>query len=303
ELTQARLPTILGALSSTVSGRANVRQRRTDRAHVSNIWPRGYLLQQWLAFTAIVAFAVYLALDLGIVQQLLRSDITRLSAIIVLLLIGGIAHGAWRALALSRELDTLADLMTRYRARRGQPPHAPAPPPAPANGIDALNSLASASHDEQPSSLVSAYLGACASTLRRQAKNGQAPAVAANLTEVFHDRVHASYEFGWFITNLSIRLGLLGTVIGFILMLRSAVVIDTIEFATVQTLLSEMTSGMGVALNTTLVGLVVSALLSVQYLWLDYGAKRLVADTVFFVERDLTEGCASVAQPTPPAAD
>lgn len=253
---------------------------------MSSKWPRGYLLQQWLIFAAGVGFALYLAFDLHLITQLVSGDITRLSIVILLLLVGGLVHGAQRAVTLSRELDNLYRISDHYDfSQRVQP------------------LLALGHHDsDRRGSLVEAYLGACALTLDRQRTRGAEVAVTQNLTDVFHERINASYEFGWFLTNLSIRLGLLGTVVGFILMLRSAVVIESIEFSTVQNLLTEMTAGMGVALNTTLVGLIVSAVLSIQYLWLDYGARRLIADTVFFVERDMTEGIIRRETPAPSAA-
>ncbi|MGH8598031.1 MAG: hypothetical protein ACREXT_15355, partial [Gammaproteobacteria bacterium] len=66
--------------------------------------------------------------------------------------------------------------------------------------------------------------------------------------------------------------------------------VETFDIAHAQALLGSMTVGMGVALNTTLVGLVTSMLLGLQYLLLDRGADRLLADAVFFAETELTPG-------------
>jgi biopolymer transport protein ExbB/TolQ len=248
-------------------------------------WPAGFLLQQWLLFAAATGFAIYIAWDYGLITQVVAGDITRLSIIILLIFAGGLAHGAQRAANLSRELDRLYEIAARVGYSGSVAPV-----------------IAMGRRSAEGAALVESYLGASALSLERQHAHGADVTMAQTLTDVFHDRINASYEFGWFVTNLCIRLGLLGTVVGFILMLRSAVVIDSIEFSTVQALLSEMTSGMGVALNTTLVGLVASAVLSIQYLWLDYGARRLVADAVFFVERDLTEGIIRRETPAPTAA-
>lgn len=235
-------------------------------------WPHGFLLHQWLVFAAAVGFALYLAWDMGLVSQLLANDATRLSIVILALLGVGLIHGAQRAIMLSRELDTLYRLLDEFDENaHGEP-------------VGNLRFQC-----RRGGSLVHSYIDACAKALGRRGEAERAGHVSQNLSDVFQDRVNASYEFGWFLANLSIKLGLLGTVVGFILMLRSAVVIESIEFSTVQTLLADMTAGMGVALNTTLAGLVTSAVLSIQYLWLDYGARRLIADSVFFVERDLAE--------------
>ncbi len=114
------------------------------------------------------------------------------------------------------------------------------------------------------------------------------------LTEVLSEHARGQHEMGWFVSGLLVKLGLLGTVIGFILMLRSVLSLGTIEFNDVQALLGEMTVGMAVALNTTLMGLMTSMLLGLQYLMLDRGPDRLIADAVFFTESELMIETASL---------
>lgn len=73
------------------------------------------------------------------------------------------------------------------------------------------------------------------------------------------------YEKEWFISELCISLGMIGTVIGFIYMLYSVFsslnITDTLA---VQQSLGKMAQGMGTALLTTLVGLVSSVLIKSQ---------------------------------------
>ena len=71
------------------------------------------------------------------------------------------------------------------------------------------------------------------------------------------------------------------------MMLRSLVFNESLEMSDVHALLRSMTLGMGVALTTTLVGVVTSILLGVQYLLVDRGADRFVADAVYFAETEL----------------
>ena len=87
-----------------------------------------------------------------------------------------------------------------------------------------------------------------------------------------------------------VKLGLLGTVIGFILMLRSVMAIESFNIEDAQSMLGAMTVGMGVALNTTMIGLVCSMLLGMQYLLVDRGADRLIAEAVFVAESKLVPG-------------
>lgn len=69
----------------------------------------------------------------------------------------------------------------------------------------------------------------------------------------------------WFFANECQTIGLVGTVIGFLIMLSSAFVgMDVSDVASVQQALETMTIGMGSALLTTLVGMVSGLLIKMQ---------------------------------------
>ena len=73
------------------------------------------------------------------------------------------------------------------------------------------------------------------------------------------------YDVEWFVSEMLISLGMIGTVIGFIYMLYS--VFSSLNLAdtlAVQQSLGKMAQGMGTALLTTLVGLVSSVLIKSQ---------------------------------------
>ena len=88
--------------------------------------------------------------------------------------------------------------------------------------------------------------------------------------------IEAIGEDGWFISDAMIKLGLLGTVIGFIIMLSSLTQVDTLTLDSVQSLLVTMGSGMATALYTTLTGLVGGLLVAVQYRPLEQGGQALM---------------------------
>jgi flagellar motor component MotA len=76
------------------------------------------------------------------------------------------------------------------------------------------------------------------------------------------------YEFvdnGFFISDLLLKLGIIGTVVGFIIMLSSLSAIDEMNLSKMNNLLLSMSAGMKVALYTTLTGLIGSILLTIQY--------------------------------------
>ena len=80
------------------------------------------------------------------------------------------------------------------------------------------------------------------------------------------------YEFadnGFFVSDLLLKLGIIGTVIGFIIMLSSLSAIDDMNLSKMNNLLLSMSTGMKVALYTTLTGLIGSILLSIQYNFLE----------------------------------
>lgn len=90
------------------------------------------------------------------------------------------------------------------------------------------------------------------------------------------DLTHGPHETAWWFAGATIKLGLLGTVVGFIVMIGRLDLAKGTDTAQIQALLAQMTLGMGIALVTTLVGLVANMLLGVQLLLLDRAADRVV---------------------------
>jgi hypothetical protein len=72
-------------------------------------------------------------------------------------------------------------------------------------------------------------------------------------------------EIGWFVSDLMTSIGMIGTVIGFIVMLGSFHTIDTSNIKSIQEMFNSLGTGMSIALLTTLVGLICSSLLKIQY--------------------------------------
>lgn len=79
------------------------------------------------------------------------------------------------------------------------------------------------------------------------------------------EEFEAEEEVGWFVSELCLNLGMLGTIIGFCMMLAGFDSLDISKQQTIQGLLSELGKSMATALYTTLVGLVCGQLLKMQY--------------------------------------
>ena len=89
--------------------------------------------------------------------------------------------------------------------------------------------------------------------------------------------LHDHYELGWFIVDVLIKLGLLGTVVGFIFMLSSLASITRLDIEIAQKLMTDMGAGMGIALYTTLTGLLAAIALSAQYYILESITHHFIA--------------------------
>ena len=81
--------------------------------------------------------------------------------------------------------------------------------------------------------------------------------------------VDRKLERGWFYSDVVLSIGMVGTVIGFMMMLSGFSNIDFENIESVQSLIGEMGYGMSTALATTLVGLIASILLKLQFFLLE----------------------------------
>ena len=90
-----------------------------------------------------------------------------------------------------------------------------------------------------------------------------------NNLDLLQDELSNRHALGYLAVDILLKLGLTGTVIGFILMLLPIGDIKDFDPQILQKLLGTMSGGMAVALYTTLTGLVTSMLLKFQYFLLD----------------------------------
>ena len=90
-----------------------------------------------------------------------------------------------------------------------------------------------------------------------------------NSLKLLQDELSNKFSLGYLAVDVLLKLGLTGTVIGFILMLLPIGEIQDFDPKILQKLLSTMSGGMAVALYTTLTGLISSMLLKFQYFLLD----------------------------------
>jgi len=101
---------------------------------------------------------------------------------------------------------------------------------------------------------------------------------AATAADLLLERSHGPHGTAWWVNGIQLKLGLLGKVIGFSMLALSIGKLHSFDPAQSQELLRSLTAGLGVALLTTMVGLVGNILLGLQLTRLDRFADALVAD-------------------------
>lgn len=193
-----------------------------------------------LVILGLVGFGFYLATDRGLIRIAFDADRSYISTVILAVYTLASAHWLYLAKALSGERARLAALEQR---------------------------MSDGQASDEEAGLVGRFL---ANLRAREATDEPAALVAA-----FGDALMNRHAFGHFVSDALIKLGLLGTIVGFILMLLPVSEIEAFEPALMQQLLASMSEGMAVALYTTLAGLVTSTLLKLQYHVLDASAADL----------------------------
>ena len=102
------------------------------------------------------------------------------------------------------------------------------------------------------------------------------------------DRLRGSNAFGAFVSDTLMKLGLLGTIVGFIIMLAPIATLDAADKVAMKSSMGLMSDGMAVAMYTTLAGLVGSILVKIQYYMLDAATQRVFSDAVMLTETHVT---------------
>jgi hypothetical protein len=101
---------------------------------------------------------------------------------------------------------------------------------------------------------------------------------AGTAADLLLELSHGPHGTAWWVNGIQLKLGLLGKVIGFSMLALTIGRMQSFDPAQSQELLRSLTAGLGVALLTTMVGLVGNILLGLQLTRLDRFADALVAD-------------------------
>lgn len=239
---------------------------------------RGPLLH-FLIFTGLSLFGFVLLWHFGLIRQMVVADHTHISTLIVLLYVGTTLHCLWRNIVISREGE--AARQTALLIVDGR--------------ID--GGARRLPQDGATRGLVAAHIEDVLAKSARQ--GGRRRADQTLLLRGLAARLRGSNGFGAFAGDTLMKLGLVGTIIGFIMMLAPIAGLDTGDRSSIKSSMTLMSDGMAVAMYTTLAGLVGSILVSLQYYLLEDATAKLFAFAVALVELHV----AALSEEVPDAAE
>ena len=202
-------------------------------------WPADRLWLGWLLAFTLLAFALQVGASYGVWAAINAADPTGITQSLLLVFAVAFMWTGARSWRISREWRVL-----RLSARDGV--------------------------DPDPGSWIGAHLRDHDAAIDDTAR--------ATLLDVLADRSHGPHESAWWFNGLLLKLGLLGTVAGFVVMATQLAQVDVLDAGQAQRLLQKMNGGMGIALFTTLAGLVANMFLGLILLMLDRSADRFLAE-------------------------
>jgi hypothetical protein len=215
---------------------------------------------KWVLLMALIAFAAVVSYDYGLLTYLFVADQSKITVLIAVLYVAFSGHCLWILVELAREyrraLQVKAALAVATRV-----------PDLPRGGglinsyiADVIRSREHPSEVEGNAHLLMMSLGA---SFRRRTKIG---------------------SYG---ADLLYKLGMLGTMVGFVMMLNSMGDLANFDVDTLRGALQKMIAGMAVSLLTTIAGLIGGILLRLEYNIADALVTDISQTAVSFTEVSL----------------
>jgi MotA/TolQ/ExbB proton channel family len=240
------------------------------RLFVTALAARDYFpLLRWMIFTGVTLFGFALAWHYGLFQLMAAQDRSGLSVFICILYVAISVHCLASIIGISREINTAHRVRERVTS-----------------GVNTYRTdgrrVIADNGPALPSGRVTDYIHNLVVKAEKQGPDRRLDQTL--LLRGLADKLRAPMQFGAFAGDALLKLGLLGTIVGFILMLLPLATLDNFDAASMKSSMKVMSGGMAVAMYTTLAGLIGSVLVKAQYYILDNASAYL-----FDVTTDLTE--------------
>ena len=238
-------PTLVERLASGAKASQNPSPLDGRPAPPRGLPPLEPLWLEWLTLAGLLAFGSWLLGGRGVWALLLSSDPTGLTLVIIIVFLCG-------------------SLWSGARARELQMQH-----------VLLRQAMAANAHKPTAATTLTSDMGWAADywqLLAPKPQDSNAP------LDLLLEQSHGPHHTAWWVNGIQLKLGLLGKVIGFSMLALNIGQLQNFDPTQSQELLKSLTAGLGIALLTTMVGLVGNILLGLQLTRLDRFADALVAD-------------------------
>jgi hypothetical protein len=201
-------------------------------------WEVEPLWFEWLVLVGLFVFSTWLLGVKGVWHLLISSDPTGITLVIIIVFAVSTLWCGVRSKELAKQRDLLQQAVAR--------------------GYEGLMDC-------------KGWVGEYWTALAANPQDSGAP------LDLLMDKTHGPHTTAWWVNGVQLKLGLLGKVIGFSVLAMQIGQIQSFDPSQAQDLLRNLTSGLGVALLTTMVGLVGNILLGLQLTRMDRFSDELVA--------------------------
>jgi hypothetical protein len=221
---------------------------------------RDYLpLLRWLILIGIVVIIGLALWSQGLIQYVFGLDRTYISSLILGIFALTSIHCLFQTVVVARELTAVRRVRDEIVVG--------------ARGFQLVGGkVVTADGRELPESALSRHIGNLLSKAKAAA-NGKIDQTL--LLRSLADQLRSREKLGWFVAEALLRLALLGTAVGFILMLIPIAGLNAFDVETLRQALTQMSNGMSIALTVTVIGIGTALVLKLQYYFLDESIAEL----------------------------
>jgi hypothetical protein len=210
---------------------------------------------RWLLLNCLAAFGVLVLWNFGLVQTMFETDRTHISTLILVIFVFTALHCLVQTSEVSRQL--VASRKVRDVIVSGA---------APGLHLGGDGRVLTDTGRPLEPGIMTAHI---ANLIRKSELQNSGSFDQTLLLRALADRLRNREKLGLFVSEALLRLALLGTAIGFILMLIPIAQLKSFDAETLRIALSGMTGGMAIALNVTVTGIASALVLKFEYYLLD----------------------------------
>ncbi len=224
---------------------------------------------KWVLVNALAGFGFLVLWHFGLVQAMLATDHTRISLVILGIFVVTALHCLYQTIQISRELAVARRVRDAVDESGGR-------------GLQVIGErVMTADGRELDPGILTGHI---ANLFEKARQHGGSHIDQTLLLRSLSDQLRSREKLGLFIAEALLRLALLGTAVGFILMLIPIAGLDNFDSESLRQALTGMSGGMAIALNVTVTGIASALLLKFEYYLLD----EAIAD-LFHMTTEVTE--------------